>query len=143
MQKISFGNVIKVNAPLATAKKVADTANSTSRSKASKQIKDLMGDLKQGKACAFSFNEYDDYSYVFSGKEAKKYEESHANYWYAMDWAYSYYHGGDFAEIDTEIAWENHTRNMENMISEKEPITEINVTLNSNGDKIKSIDVIA
>ena len=59
MQKISFGNVIKVNAPLSTAKQIAAIANSKIKpqNKAEQQIKTIINDTQEGEAIAFSFSE--------------------------------------------------------------------------------------
>ena len=70
MQKISFGSVTKVNAPISAARQIAAIANSPKNSgnKIEAAIKSIIQDTKEGSAIAYSFSpDGDGDSYILQG----------------------------------------------------------------------------
>ncbi len=146
MQKISFGNVIKVNAPLATAKKVADTANSKTepQNKAEQQIKAIINDTQEGEAIAYSFSENGEDAYIFSGKDAEEFSKNRNFIYEEMDRIHEYYgNDDDLIDIEVERVGEEFLSNIKEIISSKSEIPEISAQTNPNTDTISSIDIIA
>ena len=146
MQKISFGNVIKVNAPLSTAKQIANIANSKTepQNKAEQQIKAIINDTQEGEAIAYSFSEEGEDAYIFSGKDAEEFSKNRNFVYEEMDRIHEYY-GNDDDLIDIEVGrvGEEFLSNIKEIISSKSEIPEISAQTYPNTDTISSIDIIA
>ena len=146
MQKISFGNVIKVNTPLSTAKQIASIANSKTKpqNKTEQQIKSIINDTQEGEAVVFSFSKNGEDTYIFSGKDARKFKEDKNCIYDEMDRIHKYY-GNDDDLIDIEVKGlgEEFLSNIKKIILSKGKIPEISAQINPNTDTISSIDIIA
>ena len=148
MQKISFGSVTKVNAPISAARQIAAIANSPKNSgnKIEAAIKSIIQDTKEGSAIAYSFSpDGDGDSYIFSGKEAKEYVSKNRNFVYEeMDRIHEYYgNDDDLIDIEVKRVGEEFLSNIEEIISAKSEIPEISAQTNPNTDTISYIDIIA
>ncbi len=145
MQKISFGNVTKVNAPLSTAKQIAAIANAKIKpqNEAEQQIKAIINDTGNGKAIAFSFDDNEGDTYIFSGKDAEAFRKNRNYVYEEMDRIHEYY-GNDDGLIDIEIEslGEEFLSNIKNIISRKSKIPEISAQTDHNTDEISIVDII-
>ena len=144
MQNISFGKVLKINAPRYIADGIIEKAQRKEISPLNRKAGRLLGNCKDAHAYSFDENE----SYIFTGTDGQKFWQSHCKAWDKMDDAHEYYHGDvDFINPMVEEAWENHDNTVREIISSADKIHELNVRYGDNtGYKqvnIKSIDVIA
>ncbi len=75
---ISFGKIIKVNAPYEIAKQIEDIANGnlSKRSDLNKSVNNLFDDILKGKAHTFNMDRRT--SYIFSGEAGNKYLEAYS-----------------------------------------------------------------
>lgn len=75
VNQVSFGKVIKVNAPYEIASQIQNIANGKASAGAivKRQVSDLFSDIGHGEAHIFSFDKRT--SYIFSGYEGNKYWE--------------------------------------------------------------------
>ena len=79
VNKISFGKIVKINAPYEIASQIQDIANGKASAGAivKRQVSDLFSDIRHGEAHTFSFDKRT--SYIFSGSEGNKYWEIRNN----------------------------------------------------------------
>ena len=143
MQNISFGRVLKVNAPSYVADKIIDMAQ-RKELPADKPTNVLLGNCKD--AHSYSFYDNKDESYIFTGKDGKRFWQSHCKAWDRMDYAHEYYKGDeDFVRPAVEEAWEDHEKNVEEIIDTADKILELNVEYieDCNQVNIKSLNIMA
>jgi len=140
MQNISFRGIIKINAPHHIAEKVVDMAR-TEKLPANQKAKKILGNCDD--AHVYSADEKAE-TYIFTGRDAQKYWQSHCEAWDIMERANNYYGLDDLTDIETNAAWAAHAKNIRNMInSAPYKIPELNVQYfeSSYETKINSIDV--
>ena len=144
MQNISFGRVLKINAPGYIADGIIEKAQRKEISPLNKKAGRLLGSCRGAHAYSFGENE----SYIFTGKDGQKFWQSHCKAWDKMDYAHEYYHGDvDYINPMVEEAWENHENTVKEIINSADKVHELDVQYGDNtGYKqvnIKSINVIA
>ncbi len=72
---VSFGKTVKVKAPFHEAVRIANAANGahTVTPEIQKKVQSIFDDTKEGHALAYTFNDQNDFCYIFSGKESREY----------------------------------------------------------------------
>ena len=71
INNISFGRIVKVNAPRYIASKIANIANSNSRKQISKQIKSIFPDKNQHECKVKYYTDCNGETYLLSGPDSK------------------------------------------------------------------------
>ena len=142
-QPISFGKVIMVNAPLTVANRISAIANGGGNSKIEKQIKKIVNDTNKGRAYTYSFDHSKPESYIFSGKDGKKYWDMHCQACDRVDYINFFYEDEYSAESDIKDIWDVHRSHVEKMIQSSPYITKLDVDFDNVNKKIKSINVLA
>lgn len=73
VNQISFGKIVKVNAPYEVAKQIEDIANGKNNKNAflNNEVRSLFDDTDKGEAHTYRYNK--NTSFIFSGKEGIKY----------------------------------------------------------------------
>ncbi len=142
VNSVSFGKIILVNAPLHSAEKIAVMANKRGKTDLNKQVKNIINDTIYGKAHAFPANNSKEKSYIFSGKEGRKYWKSYNEAIDRMDFARNYFRDKKIADIDIEFSWRRHGEYVEELANSSKNIPVMNVKYNKLGD-IKSVNLLA
>lgn len=142
MSNISFGNIVKVNAPAEIAGKIILMTKSHSRPNA--ELKNFIYGDEESKAFAFSFPENSEESYIFTGEEGKVYWKSHCELWDKLDYKYSRYKEDKVKDANTETPFEKHINNIRNLIaSYPNEIKELNVEAFESKKPNNSVDFLA
>ena len=142
VNSVSFGKVILVKAPLVVAEEITDLANGRNKTALSKQVKSIINDRKYGKAHAYPSNNSKGISYIFSGKEGRKFWRSHREAWDRMNNAPNTYRDDLVADIAVDYAWRKHNERVDELINSSKMITIMGVEYDKSGN-IKSINVNA
>ena len=135
MLKISFGNIVKINAPLDKV----DTFITSEAGKKNEQLKALLGTTAN-----LETHPFDEYStYVFSGKHAEECSDSFIRAMYDTDDIHIRYGGADkLVDAETNDAWKRHNSRVQKIIDDAQPIPEIDIVYNDDGETVKHLDVI-
>ena len=77
VNQVSFGKIVKVNAPFDVAKQIEEIANGrkAKSTKLDSDVKNLFNDTEKGEAHTFRYDKR--VSFIFSGEEGTKYWNSH------------------------------------------------------------------
>ena len=142
-KNISFGQIFKVNAPINIAEQICSVANKQKsiNSNLDKQINTIISDTDSGKAIPFNFVNGDETSYIFSGKDAIKYNKSFKNAQNEMYYFKSYYANHELAKMHIELAWLDHRDYIRDMIFSAKQIQTINVKYDNKNYKIRNLDI--
>lgn len=134
MLKISFGNIVKINAPLDTV----DTFITSEAGKKNEQLKALLGTTAN-----LETHPFDEYStHVFSGKHAEECSDSFIQAMHDTDAAHRYYGASDIVDAATNEVWGWHNDRVQKIIDDAQPIPEIDIVYNDDGETVKHLDVI-
>ena len=140
VNSVNFGKIISVKAPYHIAKIIANDANEKTESEFNKQEKSIIKDTRQGKANAvYSFNS-DNESYIFSGKEGKKFLDSYNSAYDIMDDAYI--NNRPDADIISDSDWERHAEYVKELIASAKKIPVMDVKYDKRGN-VTSVNIIA
>ena len=144
MQNISFGGVLKVNAPYYVANKVIKMAQRKEEQPVDKKLAKLLDGCKY--AHPYSLNENE--SYIFTGKDGKRYWKSYCAAWDEMQFAIEYYNGDqDKANAHIENAWNRHKKEVAEIINAAGSVQKLDVCYDEDrlcdDANIKSINFLA
>ena len=113
LSSISFGKIVKVNAPVKTAQKII--LMSHRHTEAGRKLNAILNENKPGKAHAYSFPDKEEESYIFTGVEGQKYWKSHCEAWDKIEHSHHYYKG-DRETANAQTAWSQHSKNVAGII---------------------------
>ncbi|MBQ9245538.1 hypothetical protein IJ182_04645 [bacterium] len=148
MQNISFGKIVKVNAPENQIKKVTEIANAKKRhkiiefftsTKLKRDVNDLFDDIEKGKAVIVSTAKGD--NFIFSGDESKKFSEIHNRYKEQQE-SSTYYNGTYASGLLAQMAKETYNNSISDLISNSGISSEITIDYDTEYDEVKSIDIV-
>lgn len=141
---LSFGRIVKVNAPLNIAEKVADIANSRNKHPLSRITKNIFLDSGEKDVVAFNPTENKSISYLFSGSDAQKAMDIKSEMLDECDRMCSYYHGEeDLVNAAFSSASECAGKKLNDLIVANKHISSMNVIPTNDGSDIKFIDLNA
>ena len=139
---VSFGKIILVEAPLSTAEKISVLANKRNKTDLGKQVKNIINDTLYGKAHAYPSNDSLDKSYIFSGKEGRKYKKLYNEACDSANFSQNYYRDNKIAAADMAFTWRRFDEQVEKMVESSKNLSVMSVEYNKLGD-IKSVNLIA
>ena len=142
LNPISFGKIVQVNAPLPVASRISAIANGGGNSKIEKQIKRIINDTKKGRSYSYSFDNSKPKSYIFSGKDGKKYWDLYGQACDKVDYVSSFYDDKFSIESDIKDIWDIHRYHVAQLIQDAPKVTKLGVDFDSDNQKIKAINVI-
>lgn len=141
---LSFGRIVKVNAPLNIAQKVADIANWDKNHLLSKSVGNIFCDSGEEDVIAFNPTKNESVSYLFSGADAKKAMDIKGEMIDECDRMCSYYHGEeDLVDAAFASASERAGEKLNKLIEGTKHISSMNVIPTNDGSDIKFIDLNA
>jgi len=140
VNQVSFGKIVKVNAPNEVARQIKDIANKkiSAGTLVKREISDLFNDISRGEAHTFEFDKRT--SYIFSGEEGNKYWQLHQK---TLD---------ELVKIKTQIpekekakelmknTLDNHRENIMKLICDALTVQSIEPTYN-NKMKLRSLNI--
>lgn len=139
---LSFGRIVKVNAPLEVADKVTDLVNGKGRGEVAKVAKGIFCDYGSGEAVAYNPTGRKNVSYIFSGSDANKAREIETDMRIECERVCDYYHG------DTELvnagfanASDRAFEKLNALIKSKNHVASLNVLPSNDGSEIKFLDL--
>ncbi len=141
---LSFGRIVKVNAPINIAQKVADIANWNKKHPLSRNVGNIFCDSGENDVVAFSPTKNKNVSYLFSGADAKKAMDIKGEMIDECDKMCSYYHGeDDLVDAAFASASERAGEKLNKLIEGTKHISSMNVIPTNDGSDIKFIDLNA
>ena len=138
---VSFGKIILVNAPLRTAEKITLMANKRNKTDLGKQVKSIINDTIHGKAHAYPSKDSENISYIFSGKEGRKYKKLFNEACERTNFAQDYYRDTKILDSDMCFTWKRFGEQVEEMANSSKNLQVMGVEYNKSGD-IKSVNII-
>lgn len=138
---VSFGKIVKVNAPQHIAEKIAIMANGDGKSKIDKDVKKIFDDIDEGRACVYSPDNENE-TYIFSGKEGDAFKMSYKSAELVSDYAADYYGDDDFTSAAINEAWSRHRDNVWELLGLCSEKSALKVDYDNETGKIKSVDLI-
>ena len=149
LSNVSFGNIVKVNAPISTSKNIISMSK-TNTTIGSKLSEVLYGDNPEKKSYVFSFPDKRDEYYIFTGDEAKKYIDSYRLAWARVEYAQEKHDktrktqkNNEMADIAVKSAWDTHRNYIKQLIQlSSHKIAELTPIYSSDNEQIKSIDIV-
>ena len=138
---VSFGKIVKVNAPQHIAEKIAIMANGDGKSKIDKDVKKIFDDIDEGRACVYSPDNENE-TYIFSGKEGDAFKMSYKRAELVSDYAADYYGDDDFTSAAINEAWSRHRDNVWELLGLCSEKSVLKVDYDNETGKIKSVDLI-
>jgi hypothetical protein len=140
---VSFGKITLVKAPLHAAENIALMANKRNKTELGKQVKTIINDTKYGKAHAYPSGYLENVSYIFSGKEGRKYNKLFTNACERANFVQSYFRDNKIADSDIQFTWRRFDEQVEEeLIKPAKDFSVMDVEYNKLGD-IKSVNIIA
>ena len=141
---LSFGRIVKVNAPLEISEKIADIANSKKVHPLARTTRSVFYDTSKGDVVAFNPTENKSVSYLFSGLDAQKAMDIKGEMIDECDKMCSYYHGeDDLVDAAFASAAERAGKKLNELIASQKHISMMNVIPTNDGSDIKFIDLNA
>ena len=141
---LSFGRIVKVNAPVAIAEKIADIANGKKDHPLSRTTKNIFLDSMTEDVVAFGSPKNASVAYLFSGADAKKAMDIKGEMIDECDKMCSYYHGeDDLVNAAFASAAEHAGKKLNELIEGTKHISSMNVIPTNDGSDIKFIDLNA
>lgn len=138
--KISFGNIIKVNAPLKSAEQIV--LYSKAKTPSGTLLKKILNEGKQ-KPYAFELPSDEKVSYIVTGKDAAAYWASYCSAWGGADCCAYSHHGGDddyIAALANDIC-DIHQTKVSQMV-ENSAVSELDVQYDDETGEMKSVNII-
>lgn len=141
---LSFGRIVKVNAPLEVADKVTNLVNGKGKSMQARIAKGIFCDYESGAAVAYNPTGRKNVSYIFSGSDANKAHEIETDMQIECERVSDYYN------CDTELvnagfasARDSAYEKLNALIESKKHVASMNVVPTNDGSDIKFIDLNA
>ncbi len=139
---LSFGRIVKVNAPLNVAEKVADLVNGKENGPAARKAKGIFCDSGSGEAIALNPTRKQNESYIFSGLDARKAREIETDMRIECERACNYYHGdSDLVNAAFADAGDRACKKLNELIRTKRHAEHLNVVPSNDGSEIKFLDL--
>ena len=139
---VSFGKILVVNAPLRTAQEIANIANHRNKTNVGEQVQAIINDTRLGKAHAFPVYGSKEKSYIFSGKEGRKFGKMLAGALDRFDFAHHYYQDNKIKDSDINFTWKHLGEQVEELVASSKNTPVMKVDYTNLGD-IKSVNVVA
>ena len=143
INNVSFGKIIKVNAPYASATEIALIANGHDAfvsDSLKKQVREIFPD-KDDKV--FAYADVNRKAYLFSGEEGKDYERLCSKTADSVRKIRAHFGNTDYADYYSNKACDECDKEVEKIIKGAKEIPEINVCTEKGSSEIKSINIIA
>lgn len=135
---ISFGQIIKVNAPLETADKIVNLVNGNRKSWSARAVKNIFYDYEKGEAVAYNPTGRKDVSYIFSGSDANKAREIENEMIIESERVCDYYSGDkELVNAGIASAYESACKKLNALIKSKKHVYSIDTILPNDGSKNK------
>lgn len=143
VNNVSFGKVIKVNAPVYIARQIIENADTLNNKKADRKTKKFFRDITHKPTYLYSFSNAKNKSYIFTGKDAQKCRYSHGIAYDVMCFVQEYAEQYDFADRDTKIAWDEHEKRINKLVDSHKKIDSIDVDYNRDTRHVSGINFSA
>ena len=143
VNNVSFGKIIKVNAPVYVARQIIKDAKTLNNKNTNWKTKKFFRDVTHKPSYVYSFTNAKENSYIFTGKDAQKCRESYDIAYDTMTYVHYNYAQEDLADLDTKLAWDAHEKRIKKLVDSNKRIKSIDVKYNKDTRQVSEINFSA
>ncbi|MBQ9245300.1 hypothetical protein IJ182_03425 [bacterium] len=141
VNNVSFGNIVKVNAPIGTAIQIADIVNGKETTK-NKKLQNQLNTLFPEKSTSI-YIVSPETSYLLDGKEGKQFDTLCSSVTKKLRTLYKKHSPKEYCEVHSEKIMTAYHKKADKIINSAQHVTDIDVKTDSRTGNISSININA